>query len=110
MAGLFERLQSEIETRRRVEGIAPADLLELSPELGRLIGVMLRQGGMSLAEIVLQLDMRPSEVKKLLDTLSEKGYLKTFEIDGEQRYKTFLARKRGREMSLNIWEALDGKV
>ena len=29
MVGLFDRLQSEIETRQRVEGITPADLLDL---------------------------------------------------------------------------------
>jgi len=40
----------------------------------------------------------------------EKGYLRVFEVKGEQRYKTFLARKRVREVPLNIWEALGGKV
>jgi DNA-binding MarR family transcriptional regulator len=110
MGGLFDRLQSEIETRQQVEGITPADLLDISPELRRIINMILRQGEMSLTEIVLQLDMRPSEVKGLLDTLIKKGYLNVFEVKGEQRYKTFLARKRGREVPLNIWEALGSKV
>jgi len=110
MGGLFDRLQSEIETRQRVEGITLADLLDVSPELRRIINMVLRQGEMSLAEIVRQLDMRPSEVKGLLDTLVEKGYLRAFEVKGEQRYKTFLARKRGREVPLNIWESLDSKL
>jgi len=110
MVGLFDRLQSEIETRQRVEGITPADLLDISPELRRIINLILRQGEMSLTKIVFQLDMRPSEAKGLLDTLVEKGYMKVFEAKGEQRYKTFLARKRVREVPLNIWEALGGKV
>jgi DNA-binding MarR family transcriptional regulator len=110
MAGLFDRLQSEIESRQRVEGITSADLLDLSPELRRIINMIMRRREMSLAEIILELDMRPSEARRLLDTLVEKGYLKTFEVKGELHYKTFFARRRGREMLLNIWDALSGKV
>jgi len=110
MAGLFDRLQAEIETRQRVEGITPADLLDLSPALRRIINLVIRRGEMSLGEIVRELDVRPSEVGEMLDALVEKGYLRAFEVEGEQRYKTFLARKRGREVPLNIWEALGSKV
>ena len=110
MASLFDRLQSEIETRQRVKGITPADLLDLSPELRRIINMIMRQKEMGLAEIVFELDMRPSEARGLLDTLVEKGYLRAFEVKGEQRYKTFLARKRRREVPLDIWEALGSKV
>ncbi|MFB0534170.1 MAG: helix-turn-helix domain-containing protein [Anaerolineae bacterium] len=110
MAGLFDRLQSEIETRQRMEGITPADLLDLSPELRRIINMIMRRREMSLAEIVLELDMRPSEVRGLLDTLVEKGVLKTFEVKEELRYKTFFAPKRVREVPLNVWEALSDKV
>jgi len=110
MAGLFDRLQSEIETRQRMEGITPADLLDLSPELRHIINMIMRRREMSLTEIVLELDMRPSEVRGLLDTLVEKGYLKAFEVKGELHYKTFFARRRAREMLLNIWDALSDKV
>ena len=110
MTSLFDRLQSEIETRQRMEGITPADLLDLSPELRRIVNTIMRRKEMSLAEIVFELDMRPSEARGLLDTLVEKGFLKTFEVKGELRYKTFFARRRGREMPLNVWEALSDKV
>jgi DNA-binding MarR family transcriptional regulator len=110
MAGLFDRLQSEIETRQRVEGITSADLLDLSPELRRIINMIMRRREMSLAEIVLELDTRPSEARRLLDTLVEKGFLKSFEVKGELHYKAFFARRRGREMLLNIWDALSEKV
>jgi DNA-binding IclR family transcriptional regulator len=110
MANLFDRLQAEIETRQRLEGITPADLLDLSPELRRIMNMILRQGEMSLTDVVFELDMKPSEARELLATLVGRGYLKAFEVEGEQHYKTFLARKRGREVPLNIWEALDSKV
>jgi DNA-binding Lrp family transcriptional regulator len=103
-------LPSEMEISPRMEGITPADLLALRPELRRLMNMILRQGEIGLAEIVLELDVSPSEGRRLLDTLVEKGYLRAFEVAGEQRYKVFLARKRRREVPLNIWEALSNKV
>jgi DNA-binding MarR family transcriptional regulator len=110
MASLFDRLQSEIEARQRVKGITPADLLDLSPELRRIINMIMRQKEMGLAEIMFELDMRPSEARGLLDTLVEKGYLKAIEVEGELRYKTFFAPRRGREMPLNVWDSLSDKV
>lgn len=105
MASLFDRLQSEIEARQAEEGITPADLLNVSPELRRIINMIMRQREMSLVEIVFELDMRPSEARGLLDTLVEKGYLRGFEVKGEQHYKAFFARKSGRRVPLNIWQA-----
>ena len=92
-----------------MEGITPADLLDLSSELRRIVNTIIRRREMSLAEIVLELDMRPSEAKELLDTLVEKGFLKAFEVRGELRYKTFFAPRRGREMP-NVWDALSDRV
>ena len=109
MTGLFDRLQLEIETRQGMEGIIPADLLDLSSELRRIVNTITRRGAMSLAEIVLELE-RPSEARELLDTLVDEGFLRAFEVKGEQRYKTFLAPRRGREVPLNIWDALSDKV
>ena len=110
MTGLFDKLQSEIETRQCVAGITATDLLALSPELRRIINLIMRRSGMSLTEAVFELDMRPSEAKRLLDMLVEKGYLKVFEMKGEQIYKAFLARTHGREVPLDVWEALGGKM
>ena len=110
MDSLFDRLQSEIEARQRMEGITPADLLDLSPELRRVVNTITRRGEMSLAEIMLELDMRPSETRELLDTLVEKGFLRTVEVEGELRYKTFFGRREGREMPVSIWDALSEKM
>ena len=110
MAGLFDRLQSELETRQRMEGITTADLLDLSPELRRIINKVMRQREMSMAEIVFELDMKPSEARELLDTLVGKGYLRAFEMKGELHYKTFFAPKRARALPLNVWDTLSDKV
>jgi DNA-binding MarR family transcriptional regulator len=110
MASLFDRLQSEIEARERVEGISPAKLPDLSHELSHIVYMIWRRGQMSLTEIVHELDMRQSEVKELLDALVDKGHLKVSELEGELRYKTHFARRRECEVPINIWEALSEKV
>ena len=64
MPGVFDRLQAELNSRERVDGINAADLLDLSPELRRTVQLIMRRKQMSLAEIILELDMTPSEAKK----------------------------------------------
>ncbi|MBU0496044.1 MAG: hypothetical protein KKA73_05790 [Chloroflexi bacterium] len=110
MAGLFGRLQTELEIRERVEGITPTDLLDLPTDLRRVINIVMRQRQMSLTDIVFELDLRPSEAREVLDLLVDKGYLRVFEVDGEQQYKTFLGRRRARDVPLDIWEALTSKL
>lgn len=112
MAGLFDRLESELEARQRLEeGITPSDLLDLPPELGRVINMIMRRGEMSLTDVIMELDARPSEAKGLLDRLVEKGYLRTFQIKGELHYKTFFSsRRRGRGTPLSVWDALTDKM
>lgn len=110
MPGVFDRLQAELNSRERVDGINAADLLDLSPELRRTVQLIMRRKQMSLAEIILELDMTPSEAKRLLDALVKKGYLKSFEVEGEPHFKTFLARTGGRKVPVNIWDALSDKT
>ena len=110
MPGMFDRLQAELDSRERVEGINAADLLDLSPELRSTIQLIMRHKQVSLSEITLELDMKPSEVRQLLDTLVDKGYLKTYDVEGEPHYRTFLAPKRGRKVPVNIWDALSDKT
>jgi DNA-binding MarR family transcriptional regulator len=84
--------------------------LDLSPELRRVVNAITRRGEMSLAEIVQELDIRLSEAEEMLDTLVEKGFMRTFEVEGEPRYKTFFGRREGREMPVRIWDALSEKM
>lgn len=110
MPGLFDRLQNEIQRREEVVGISPADLLELSPELRRLVQTITRRGQMTLAELSAAVGMPADEVAPLLAGLEEKGFVTASETDGERRYKAQYARRRGREVPLNIWEALTERI
>ncbi len=94
MSSIFEKLQSEIEAYKCVEGITIADVLILSPVLRHAINAITREGGMDLAEIIPKLGTSANEAKILLDMLVEKGYLTTIEKDETVIYQTSLARKR----------------
>ena len=40
----------------------------------------------------------------------EKGFVREVQVSGGTRYRVRLAPKRGREVPLNIWQALGNKV
>lgn len=107
MSALFDRLYSDIERLPPVEGIPILDLLDLRPQLHHVINMIMRRRGMSLKELLSELNLEPAEVGTLMNTLVEKGYLKAVETEGETRYQPLLARKRRRETKLDVWETLD---
>jgi len=110
MAFSFDKLRSEIETLQSVEGTTMADLLSISAELRSITNMITRSGGMSLPELVFELDMRPSEAQMLLDALVDKGYLKSIEAKGEPRYNIAMARRRGYEVPSALWDVSDSET
>ena len=105
--GIFERIQNEIDARdERVEGISPADLLDLSPVLGKLMNHITRQGELTTAQAAAHVGESPANTRKILDGLVEKGYLDREERAEGWVYRTRFARTRPRELPLGIWSAL----
>ncbi|OQY24172.1 MAG: hypothetical protein DRJ03_06540 [Chloroflexi bacterium] len=104
--GIFNHIQDEIEMRNKKEGISPADLLELSPPLRRLMQHIARQGEMSATAAAEHLEEPPANTRKMLNDLVEKGYLEREEQKEGWVYKTRFARKRGRDIPAGIWSAL----
>jgi predicted ArsR family transcriptional regulator len=104
--GIFDRIQGEIEDRDKEEGITPADLLDLSTELRRLMTRITREGEMSVTGAAEQLDGSEAEAQKMLDALVEKGYLQREQREEGWYYSTRFARKRGRDIPVGIWSAL----
>ena len=104
--GIFDHIQDEIEARDKKEGISPADLLELSPPLRRLMQHIARQGRVSAAAAAEHLAESPADTRKMLNGLVEKGYLEREERKEGWVYKTRFARKRGRDIPVGIWSAL----
>ena len=108
--GMFNRIQDEIETRDKKEGISPADLLELSPPLRRLMSRITREGEITAAIAAEQLGEPLAETRKMLEGLVEKGYLEREKRKEEWVYRIRFARKRGRDIPVGIWSALEQRT
>jgi predicted ArsR family transcriptional regulator len=108
--GIFDRIQSEIEEREKREGITPADLLDLSPPLRRLMNRITREGQLSLETAAEHLGESTANARKMLDALVEKGYLHREEQEEGPIYRTRFARRRGRKIPQGIWSALEEKT
>ncbi len=104
--GIFDSIQHEIEAREKREGISPADLLDLSPPVRRLMNRVTRQGEQTAAEAAEFLERPVDEIKQMLSGLAEKGYLQREKVDDVWVYRTRFARRRGRKIPGGIWSAL----
>lgn len=108
--GLFDRLQAEIDGREKAAGLSMADVLSLPDALRQLFNWMLRQEDVSLADVIQFTGQSEKKVREMLNTLVEKGFVREMKVGEEYHYKVRLAFKRGQQLPLNIWQALDGKV
>ena len=104
--GIFDHIQNEIETRDKKEGISPADLLDLSPPLRKLMNHVTRTGETTAAQAAQHLGRTPAQTRKMLDGLAEKGYLERERQKGKWVYRTRFAHTRGRDIPVGIWSAL----
>ena len=107
MAGLFDRLQDEINSREQPGGLSPVDLLDLPPTLANIIKKIIRKNGMKLSEIAAALDQSPEETRQALDELVDKGYVRRVEVKQEFWYKAHFGRKADKTLNQSVWSALD---
>jgi len=110
MAGLFDRLQDEINSREQPGGLSPIDLLDLPPTLASVIQKIIRKNGMKLEEIATALDQSPEETQRVLDQLVDKSYIRRVEVKHELWYKAYFGRKADKTLHRSVWSALDGLV
>jgi hypothetical protein len=82
---LFSRLQAEVEAREKAAGLSMADAAVFSGQ-------------------------DEATVRATLAELVERGFVRELEMPEGPRYRARLAPKRGRDIPLNIWQALDDKI
>jgi DNA-binding MarR family transcriptional regulator len=108
--GIFDRMQQEIDTQEKREGITLADLLDLSPPLRRLMNRITREGQLSVEDAAELLEGTSADARQTLNTFVEKGYLEREQQEGEWVYRTRFARKRPRQIPVGIWSALEDRT
>jgi hypothetical protein len=117
MAGIFDRLQQELDNRDQEGGITALDLADLPSPLRKLMRLMLREIEMdyeNLSEAAKALPksdfMDKAELDQALKTLCEKSWLIQRGQGEKISYRVNLRRKPGSNLSTNIWAALNKKI
>ncbi|MCB0217202.1 MAG: hypothetical protein H6648_06045 [Caldilineae bacterium] len=106
MAGLFDRLQQDLEQREKMAGISPVDLLDMPDDLRTLVLLLSRKGELPLATLCELAGLTEAEATHLLGALEEKGFVLGREIKGVPHYRTYFGQRRRREVPLDIWASL----
>ena len=117
MAGIFDRLQKQIEDKRKEGGITVLDLADLPTALRKIMRLMLRQIQMSYLQLCEATDQMPADERMTraqlddaLKKLAEQAWLIQIGEGERAIYKVNLRRKPGSKLGESIWESLDAKL
>ncbi|MBN1303550.1 MAG: hypothetical protein JXA13_03870 [Anaerolineales bacterium] len=117
MAGVFDRLQKEIDNKQKEGGITALDLANLPPALRRIMRLMLRQLQMNYPELCKAIEEMPEDqhlsrpdLDEALKTLSQQAWLIQIGKGEKAVYKVNLRRKAGSNLAGGIWSELDAKL
>ena len=117
MAGVFDRLQRQIEDKQKDGGITALDLADLPPALRKIMRLMLRQLQMNYPQLCEAMDNLPeserlsrADLDLALDTLAKQAWLTRLGEGQKAIYKVNLRAKSGSTLASGIWAALDDKL
>ncbi len=91
-------------------GLRMADALTLPDPLQALVSWMMRREEVTLADVTAYTGKDEDVARTMLDDLVEQDFIHVMEAKDGPRYQVRLGSKRGREVSPEIWQALDAKV
>ena len=117
MTGVFDRLQKQLDIRKREEGISALELRDLPSNLRKIMRLMLREVVMKYTDLVVAVDALPvadrmshAELDSALATLVEQNWLVRYG-DGEfTSFKVNLRRKAGSQLDQDVWNTLGSKI
>src|SRR5512133_1387054 len=117
MSSIFDRLQHQLDIQKREQGISALELMDLPPQMRRIMKMMLREVVMKhihLSQAVAALPpkdrMTQSELDSALKTLVEQNWL-IANGEGEfLSYRVNLRRKAGSALDQDIWVALNNRI
>ena len=117
MAGLFDRLQNELDDRDKEGGITALDLAGLPAPLRKLMRLMLRKIELDTPSLRQAVDAMPekgrmekAELDQALDELCKKSWLIRRGEGDSVSYKVNLRRKASSTLMDSIWSSLDDKI
>jgi amino acid permease/predicted transcriptional regulator len=84
-------------------GLRMADVLALPDDMRRIVNWMVRRGEVSLAEVAAFTGQDERAAHAMLDALAKQGFVR----ERQGKYQVHFALRRGRQLPLDIWQALD---
>ena len=123
MSGIFDRLQNQLDIRKREEGISPLEIADLPPNLRKVMRLMLREVVIKHTALVAAIEKMPpanrlsrAELDSALAELVEQNWLIRYgdtalgSVSEFTSYKVNLRRKAGSQLDKDIWSALDARI
>lgn len=117
MAGVFDRLQKQLEDKRKEGGISVLDLAELPPALRKIMRLILRQTKMNYTQLREAIEQLPeserltrANLDEALKKLSDLAWLIQIGEGERAVYKVNLRPRAGSNLSETIWQNLDSKL
>jgi len=108
--GIFHNLEGELAAREKSPGLSMSDVLALPDPLDRLCKWMLRQRQVSLDEVAAFLEQDERLAQQSIETLLDRGFVREVAMGETIYYRLRLAPTRKRQIPLDLWQALSGKV
>src|SRR3712207_294413 len=100
-------MRPSYEGVRDAAGLDLADVFALPDSQAELIGWMIRQGQVSLAEVAQYTRQSEGAARALLEELANQGFVaEQVDPEGALSYEARLATRRGRQGSVQVWQAL----
>ena len=114
---IFDRLQRQLDIQKREQGISALELMDLPPNLRRIMKLMLREVVIKYIHLTQAVAAFPeanrmttAELDAGLQTLVEQNWLIACG-DGEfLSYRVNLRRKAGSALDQDIWAALNARI
>ena len=117
MSGIFDRLQEQINDKRKEGGITILDLADLPPALRKIMKLMLRQVQMNYPQLHEAVENFPEgerlsriQLDAALKKLAEQAWIIQIGEGERAIYKVNLRRRAGSNLSDNLWQNLDAKL
>ncbi len=117
MSGIFDRLQKQLDIRKREEGISPLDIADLPPNLRKIMRMMMREVVMKYTDLCTAVDALPEanrinrkDMDAALATLVEQNWLMRYGEGEFTSYRVNLRRKSGSKLDKDIWSTLGDKI
>ena len=117
MPGVFDRLNKEIENKKKEGGITPLDLVDLPPALRKIMRLMLREIQLDyskLSEVMAAMPenerLSQEDLDDALSKLTDQSWLIRIGEGTKAIYKVNLRKKAGSTLAGGIWSSLDTRL